>query len=62
MTAPGLLEESELLCSNLSKQQSAMQGGIVSSGFCLLAQTVCNQSDSRAPLQNFWGGRTKTGD
>lgn len=50
------------LCSNLSKQQSAMQSGIVLSGFCLLRQTVCNQSDSHAPLQNFWGGRTKSGD
>lgn len=50
------------VCSNLSKQQSAMQSGITSSGFCLLTQAVCNQSDSRAPLQNFWGGRKKTGD
>lgn len=49
------------LCSNLSKQQSTMQSGIVSSGFCLLTQTGCNRSDSPAPLQNFWGGRTKTG-
>lgn len=38
-----------------------MQSGLLSSGFCLLAHAVCNQSDSHAPLQNFLGGGTKTG-
>lgn len=59
MTASGLLESSEVVCVLTFPKSNLRCRVALSSGFCLLTQAVCNQT---AMLQNFLGGRTKTGD
>lgn len=53
------MESSEIVCVLTFPNSNLWCSVALPSGFCLLAQAVCNQT---AMLQIFLGGRTKTGD